>query len=135
MAVVSLGSIKHAPKIVFEGDVPVIWPDSSLKFSSTGTLDIPIEMDPNKTYIVALRSIRGTVKVEDQDVTVEVMNIAADTHGSSLKMYGGGKFTDDTDFAFAVLVPTPKGGSYAIDVGKPNGAGEASLFRVRVIEL
>jgi hypothetical protein len=135
MAVVILGSIKHAPKIVFEGDVPVIWPDSSLRFSSTGTLDIPIEMDSNKTYIVALRSIRGTVKVDDQDVNVEVMNIAADTHGSSLKMYGGGKFTDATDFAYAVLVPTPSRSGYAIDVGKPDGADKASLFRVRVIEL
>ena len=63
---------------------------------------------------------------------VEVMNISADTHGKSLKMYGGGKFTD---FAYAILVPTPVGGSYSIDVGKPNGADKASLFKVRVIEL
>ena len=135
MAVVNLGFIKNAPKIVFEGNVPVIWPDSSLRFSSVGTLDIPIEMDPNKTYIVALRSIKGTVNVEGQDVMVEVMNISADTHGKSLKMYGSGKFTDNTDFAYAILVPTPVGGSYSIDVGKPNGADKASLFKVRVIEL
>lgn len=36
MAIVSLGTIKHAPKTVFEGEVSVIWPDSSLRFSSSG---------------------------------------------------------------------------------------------------
>lgn len=135
MSIVSLGTIKHAPKTVFEGDVSVIWPDSSLRFTSTGILDIPVELNPNKTYVIALRSIRGTVKVEGQDVNVDVMNIASDNDGASLKMFGGGKFTDNTDFAYAVLIPTPINGKYAISVGKPSAAVNASLFRVRVIEL
>lgn len=135
MSIVSLGTIKHAPKTVFEGDVSVIWPDSSLRFTSTGILDIPVELNPNKTYVIALRSIRGTVKVEGQDVNVEVMNIASDNYGASLKMFGGGKFTDDTDFAYAVLIPTPINGKYSISIGKPTDAVNASLFRVRVIEL
>lgn len=135
MGVVILGTIKHAPKIVFEGDVSVIWPDSSLKFSSVGTLDIPIDMDINKTYIVALRSISGTVNVDGKDVSANVVNISADNHGVGLKMYGGGKFIDGTGFAYAVVIPTPRNGSYTIDIGKPNDAGKASLFRVRVIEL
>lgn len=135
MSIVSLGTIKHAPKTVFEGNVPVIWPDSSLRFSSVATLDIPIEMDSNKTYVIVLRSIRGTVKVDGQDVDVEVMNISSDNYGTSLKMFGGGKFTDNTDFAYAVVIPTPINGKYAISVGKPSDAVNASLFRVRVIEL
>lgn len=135
MGAVILGSIKHAPKIVFEGEVPVIWPDSSLRFTSVGTLDIPIEMDPNKTYIVALRSISGTVNVGGEDVSVNVMAISADNHLAGFKMYGGGKFIDNTGFAYAVVIPTPINGRYTIDVGKANNAGKASLFRVRVIEL
>ena len=135
MGVVSLGSIKHAPKIVFEGNVSVIWPDSSVRFTSVGTLDIPIEMSPNKTYIVALRSISGTVNVGGEDVSANVMSISADDHGVGLKMYGGGKFIDSTGFAYTVVIPTPRNGRYTIDVGRPNDAGKASLFRVRVIEL
>lgn len=135
MAIVSLGTIKHAPKTVFEGEVPVIWPDSSLRFSTSGELDLPVELNPNKTYVIALRSIKGTVNVDGQSVEVDVMNISCDNYGADYRLFGGGKFTDTTDFAFAVFVPTPLDNKYTIRVGKSSGADKASLFRVRVIEL
>lgn len=135
MSIVNLGTVKHPPKIVYDGNVPVLWSDSSLRFSATGILDIPVEMNVNRTYVVALRSIAGTVKVEGQDITVGVMSIATDYYGSSLKVFGGGKFTDGTDFAFAIMIPEPRDGSYSVSVSKSDNATIASLFKVRVIEL
>lgn len=135
ISIVNLGSIKHPPKVVYDGNVSVLWPDSSLRFTATGILDIPVELNVNKTYVVALRSIKGNVNIEGQNVTVDVMNIATDNYGSSLKVFGGGKFTDQTDFAFAVMIPQPKGDAYSISVSKSKDATVASLFRIRVIEL
>lgn len=135
IATVNLGSIKNPPKIVYEGNVSVLWPDSSLRFTETGILAIPTEMNINKTYVVALRSIEGTVKIEGQSVTVNVMNIATDYYNSNLKLFGGGVFNDNSDFAFAVMIPQPKNGAYTISVSKSSKATVASLFRVRVIEL
>lgn len=135
MAIVSLGSIKHAPKTVFEGEVSVIWPDSSLRFASSGDLVLPVELNPNKTYVIALRSIKGTVTVDGESVKVDVMNISCDNYGANYRLFGGGKFTDTTDYAYAVFVPTPLDNKYTIRVGKSSGAGKASLFMVRVIEL
>lgn len=135
MAIVSLGTIKHAPKNVFEGEVSVIWSDSSSRFASSGELVLPVELNPNKTYVIALRSIKGTVNVDGQSVEVDVMNISCDNYGSNYRLFGGGKFTDTTDFAYAVFVPTPLDNKYTIRVGKSSGADKASLFLVRVIEL
>lgn len=135
MSIVSLGTIKHAPKIVFDGNVPVIWPDSTLRFSSAVELDIPVELDPNKTYVIALRSIKGTVTVDGESVEVDVTNISCDNSNVNMRLFGGGKFTDAIDFAYAVFVPTPVGNKYTIKVAKSIDAGKASLFMVRVIEL
>lgn len=120
---------------MYDGTVSVLWPDSSLRFSATGIIDMPVELDVNKTYVVALRSIKGKVTVEGQDVNVDVMSIATDNYGSSLKVFGGGKFIDNTDFAFAVMIPQPKNGAYTISVSKASNAVVASLFHIRVIEL
>lgn len=133
MSIVSLGTIKHAPKIVFDGKVPVIWPGSTLRFSSAAELDIPVELNPNKTYVIALRSIKGTVTVDGE--SVDVTNISCDNSNVNMTLFGGGKFTDAIDFAYAVFVPAPVGNKYNIKVAKSIDAGKASLFLVRVIEL
>ena len=135
ISVVNLGLIKYPPKVVYEGTVSVLWPDSSLRFTATGILDIPVELNVNKTYAVALRSINGNVNIEGQDVSVGAMNIATDNYGSQLKVFGGGKFKDNSDFAFALMIPHPKDGTYNISVSKSADATVASLFRVSVIEL
>lgn len=135
MSIVSLGTIKHAPKIVFDGEVSVIWPDSSLRFSEGGELHLPVELNPNKTYVIALRSIKGTVTVDGESVEVAVTNISCDNYEVNKRLFGGGKFTDSIDFAYAVFVPTPVNNKYNIRVGKSSDAGKASLFLVRVIEL
>ena len=135
MAIVSLGTIKHAPKTVFEGEVSVIWPDSSLRFTEGGKLNLPVELNPNKTYVIALRSIKGTVTVDGESVEVAVTNVSCDNYEVNKRLFGGGKFTDTIDFAYAVFVPTPFNNKYTIKVGKSSDAGKASLFLVRVIEL
>lgn len=135
MSIVSLGTIKHAPKIVFDGKVSVIWPASSLKFTEGGVLDLPVELNPNKTYVIALRSIKGTVTVDGESVEAAVTNISCDNGNVNQRLFGGSKFTDGIDFAYAVFVPTPVNNKYTIKVGKSSDAGKASIFMVRVIEL
>ena len=132
MGVVNLGSIKNAP-ISKLYTVQKKWAGES----SGGRikLDVPFEFNKNKTYVVFIRSVSGSVTIENNEVAVAAIDILTnDLLGVVLS--GGKVFTGvGSNVAFGITFPNEGVGGYGIHIAKPGSTGVASIFNVGVFEL
>ena len=89
MGVVNLGNIKSKPIFRLFKDIKHIWSDEEV--GSFVKLDIPFVFSENKTYIVLLRSIDGSVTVDGNKINVKAINLSTNME-RSISLSGGASF-------------------------------------------
>lgn len=132
MATVNLGSIKNSP-ISHLYNIQRIWTDEVV--GKRIKLDIPFEFNKNKTYVVFVKSASGTVTIENNEVTVNAIDILTNDL-SGVVLSGGGVFTGvGSNVSFGISFPHDGVNGYGIYIARPKSTGVASLFNVGVFEL
>lgn len=135
MGVVNLGNIKNKPIFRLFKDIKHVWSDEE-KVGTFVKLDIPFVFSEDKTYIVLLRSIDGSVEVDGSKIHVKAINISTNME-RSISLSGGASFAvASTRISYAISFPSysePDGpGVYIL---RPSETSAASLFDVGIYEL
>lgn len=135
MGVVNLGNIKNKPIFSLFKGIKHIWSDEE-KVGTFVKLDIPFVFSENKTYIVLLRSIDGSVEVDGNKIQVKAINISTNME-RSISLSGGASFAvSETRISYAVTFPSSSGpdgpGVYVL---RPKETSVASLFDAGIYEL
>lgn len=135
MGVVNLGNIKNKPIFRLFRDIKHVWSDEE-NVGAFVKLDIPFVFSDNKTYIVLLRSIDGSVEVDGKKIQVKAINISTNMM-KSISLSGGGSFAvSETHISYAVTFPSSSGpdgpGVYVL---RPKETSAASLFDAGIYEL
>ena len=135
MGVVNLGNIKNKPIFRLFKGIKHVWSDEE-KVGAFVKLDIPFVFSEDKTYIVLLRSIDGSVEVDGNKIQVKAINISTNME-RSISLSGGSRFAvSDTSISYAVTFPSSSGpdgpGVYVL---RPKEASVASLFDAGIYEL
>nr|DAE45014.1 MAG TPA: hypothetical protein [Caudoviricetes sp.] len=135
MAVVNLGNIKRPPICkVFKG-IKHTWTDEETVGSAV-KLDIPFAFSSNKTYLVFIRSISGTVTVDGGKKDVSAITVLTNRiDGTNLS--GGSVFSPVAGkTSFGISIPDYAGsGEPAVYIIRPQVTDAVSLFDVGVCEL
>lgn len=135
MATVNLGNIKRPPIFRLFKDIKHVWSDEE-KVGSFVKLDIPFVFSENKTYIVLLRSIKGSVTVDGNKINVDAINLSTNME-RSISLSGGASFAvSATKISYAISFPSYSGedgpGVYIL---RPAETSAASLFDAGIYEL
>jgi len=135
LGVVNLGNIKSKPIFRLFKDIKHIWSDQEL-VGSFVKLDIPFVFSENKTYIVLLRSIDGSVTVDGNKINVKAINLSTNME-KSISLSGGASFAvSATHISYAISFPNYSGpdgpGVYIL---RPKETSVASLFDAGIYEL
>ena len=135
MGVVNLGNIKNKPIFRLFKGIKHVWSDEE-KVGAFVKLDIPFVFSENKTYIVLLRSIAGSVEVDGGKIPVKAINISTNID-RSISLSGGPSFAvSETHISYAVTFPSSSGpdgpGVYIL---RPKETSAASLFDAGIYEL
>lgn len=135
MGVVNLGNIKNKPIFRLFKDIKHVWSDEE-KVGTFVKLDIPFVFSEDKTYIVLLRSINGSVEVNGKKIQVNAINISTNME-RSISLSGGASFAvSETSISYAVTFPTYSGSDGpGVYVLRPKEASAASLFDAGIYEL
>lgn len=134
MGVVSLGTIKNAPKITPFINIKHYWKDEE-KVGEFVKLDIPFTFDINKTYIVLIRSNPGTVEIDGESVNVPAIKVITNRL-QNLALSGNTPFSAiGTDFTFTLTFPDYSLDSPGIYIIRPEGTTKATIFSVAIYEL
>lgn len=135
MTVVNLGNIKRPPICkVFKG-IKHTW-TSEEAVGSPVKFDIPFAFSPNKTYLVFIRSISGTVTVDDGDIDVSAITVLTNRIADT-NLSGGSVFSPvagKTSFGISIPSYAAPGGP-AVYIIRPQVTDAVSLFDVGVCEL
>ena len=135
MALVNLGNIKRPPICkVFKG-IKHRWTDEEAVGSAV-KLDIPFVFSPNKTYLVFIRSISGTVTIDDGKIDVSAIAVLTNRIDNT-NLSGGDVFTPvagKTSFGISIPAYSAPGGP-AVYIIRPQVTDAVSLFDVGVCEL
>lgn len=135
MGVVNLGNIKNKPIFRLFKDIKHVWSDEE-QVGTFVKLDIPFVFREDKTYIVLLRSIDGSVTVDGSKIHVNAINISTNME-KSISLAGGAKFAvSETHISYAVSFPSYSGpdgpGVYIL---RPKETSAVSLFDAGIYEL
>lgn len=135
MGVVNLGNIKNKPIFRLFKNIKHIWSDDE-KIGTFVKLDIPFVFREDKTYIVLLRSIAGSVTVDGSAIQVSAINLSTNME-QSISLSGGGRMSvSDTYISYAISFPNYSGedgpGVYIL---RPKESSAASLFDAGIYEL
>lgn len=135
MGVVNLGNIKNKPIFRLFRDIKHVWSDEE-NVGSFVKLDIPFVFSEDKTYIVLLRSINGSVTVDGNKINVKAINLSTNME-RSISLSGGESFAvASTRISYAISFPSYSGpdgpGVYIL---RPSETSAASLFDAGIYEL
>mgnify|MGYP000069585166 CR=1 FL=1 len=135
MGVVNLGNIKNKPIFRLFKDIKHVWSDEE-KVGAFVKLDIPFVFSEDKTYIVLLRSIDGSVEVDGKKIQVKAINLSTNME-RSISLSGGASFAvSETRISYAVTFPTYSGSDgIGVYVLRPKETSAASLFDAGIYEL
>lgn len=135
MGVVNLGNIKNKPIFRLFKDIKHTWTDEE-KVGTFVKLDIPFVFSENKTYIVLLRSIDGSITVDGNKVNVNAINLSTNLE-KSISLSGGGRFAvSETHISYAITFPTYSGpDGTGVYILRPKETSVASLFDAGIYEL
>lgn len=135
MGIVNLGSIKRQPICtVFKG-IKHTWTDEETVGKAV-KLDIPFVFSKNKTYLVFIRSISGTVTTDNGDIDVSAITVLTNRIDST-NLSGGSVFSPvagKTSFGISIPDYSATGGP-AVYIIRPQVTDAISLFDVGVCEL
>ena len=135
MGTVNLGNIKRKPIFRSFKDITHTWSDEEV----VGTfvkLDIPFVFSENKTYLVFLRSIDGSVTVDGNKIYVKAINLSTNLEGS-ISLSGGASFAvSATHISYSISFPTYSGpDGTGVYILRPKETSLVSLFDVGIYEL
>lgn len=135
MGVVNLGNIKNKPIFKLFKDIKHTWSDAE-KIGTFVKLDIPFVFREDKTYIVLLRSIDGTVTVDGSKIRVDAINISTNME-RSISLSGGARMAvADTRISYAISFPNYSGADGpGVYILRPKETSAVSLFDVGIYEL
>ena len=135
MAVVNLGNIKHPPICnVFKG-IKHTWTDAEA-VGKPVKLDIPFVFSKNKTYLVFIRSVSGTVATDNGNIDVSAIAVLTNRIDST-NLSGGSVFSPvagKTSFGISIPDYSAPGGP-VVYIIRPQVTDAVSLFDVGVCEL
>lgn len=135
MGIVNLGNIKSKPIFRLFKEIKHIWSDEET-VGSFVKLDIPFVFSENKTYIVLLRSINGSVTVDGNKINVKAINLSTNME-RSISLSGGSSFAvSATRISYAISFPNYSGpDGPGIYILRPTETSAASLFDAGIYEL
>lgn len=135
MGTVNLGNIKNKPIFRLFKDIKHTW-TAEEEVGTFVKLDIPFVFSENKTYIVLLRSIDGSITVNGSKINVNAINLSTNLE-KSISLSGGAKFAvSATHISYAITFPTYSGpDGTGVYILRPKETSVASLFDVGVYEL
>lgn len=135
MGVVNLGNIKNKPIFRLFKDIKHTWSDAE-KVGTFVKLDIPFVFREDKTYIVFLRSIDGSVTVDGSVKHVNAINLSTNFERSISLSGGASMAVSDTHISYAISFPSYSGvdgpGVYIL---RPKETSVVSLFDAGIYEL
>lgn len=134
MGIVNLGNIKSKPIFRLFKDIKHIWSDEEV--GSFVKLDIPFVFSENKTYIVLLRSIDGSVTIDGNKMNVKAINLSTNME-RSISLSGGPSFAvSATRISYAITFPTYSGpDGTGVYILRPKETSAVSLFDAGIYEL
>ena len=135
MGTVNLGNIKNKPIFRLFKDIKHTWSDDE-KVGTFVKLDIPFVFREDKTYIVLLRSIDGSVTVDGSTTRVNAINLSTNME-RSISLSGGGRMAvADTHISYAISFPSYSGADGpGVYILRPKETSAVSLFDVGIYEL
>lgn len=135
MGVVNLGNIKNKPIFRLFKDIKHTW-SAEEKVGTFVKLDIPFVFSENKTYIVLLRSIDGSVEVDGSKINVNAINLSTNME-RSISLSGGARMAgSETHISYAVTFPTYSGpNGTGVYILRPKETSAVSLFDAGIYEL
>lgn len=135
MGVVNLGNIKNKPIFRVFKDIKHTWSEEE-KVGTFVKLDIPFVFSENKTYIVLLRSIDGSVEVDGSKINVNAINLSTNME-RAISLSGGARMAvSDTHISYAVTFPTYSGpNGTGVYILRPKETSAVSLFDAGIYEL
>jgi hypothetical protein len=135
LGIVNLGNIKSKPIFRLFKDIKHIWSDEEA-VGSFVKLDIPFVFSENKTYIVLLRSVDGTVTIDGNTINVKAINLSTNME-RSISLSGGASFAvSTTSISYAISFPNySEPGGPGVYILRPTKTSAASLFDAGIYEL
>lgn len=135
MGVVNLGNIKNKPIFRLFKDIKHTWSDQE-KVGTFVKLEIPFVFSENKTYIVLLRSIDGSVEVDGSKINVNAINLSTNME-RSISLSGGARMgVSETHISYAITFPTYSGSDgTGVYILRPKETSVVSLFDAGIYEL